>query len=77
MILSSLAVYSLMSGLVLVSAPTPDDSKGAQIDSKFVASLSEDTYDEFVKQSKFALIEFYAPCISLAPNAKHFRVRSL
>lgn len=36
---------------------------GAKIDSKFVTTLSDKTYDEFLKKNKYALVEYYAPCM--------------
>lgn len=46
----------------LVNAIDKNNDAGAKVDSKFVTTLSEKTYDEFLKKNKFALVEYYAPC---------------
>lgn len=53
---------------ILVSAVDPKDQ--AKVVSEFVTSLSDKTYDKFLKDNKVALVEYYAPCtiVTMQPN---------
>jgi hypothetical protein len=61
--LSTCALVALAASMI--GAETKKDDAGAKVDSKFVTTLSDKTYDEFLKKNKFALVEYYAPCKTL------------
>ena len=59
--LSTIALSTLAATMVFAVKPNANEP-GAKVDSKFVTTLSNKNYEDFLKKNKFALVEYYAPC---------------